>query len=157
MFLLLALLLSSSSIITKNKVGGVCDAFFILSSSVSPRTARYHNPKTSIAYNNVDEEDEEPRAIHKVLVNLPLGIVLEEETGHDGGGVVVVGINDNSNTAKYNSSIMSKVKEGREQINCQHDFICIRDKIISVNDNYLGYCHDPLKGAMRDWTQTGYN
>ena len=135
MFLLLALLLSSSSIITKNKVGGVCDAFFILSSSVSPRTARYHNTKTSIAYNNVNhEDDEESRTIHKVVIDLPLGIILEEETGHDGGGVVVVGINDNSNTAKYNSSIMSKVKQGRERIDCQHDFICIRDKIISVND-----------------------
>ena len=136
MFLLLALLLSSSSIITKNKVGGVCDAFFI-SSSVSPLTARsYHNTKTSIAYNNVNEEDEESRTTHKVLVNLPLGIILEEETfAHDRGGVVVVGINDNSNTAKYNSSIMSKVKEeGREQIDCRYDFICIRDKIISVND-----------------------
>jgi len=109
----------------------ICDAFFI-SSSVS---RRYHNTKTSIAYNNVNhEEDEQPRITHKVLVNLPLGIMLEEEIGHDGGGVVVVGINDNSNTAKYNSSIMSKVKEGREQIDCQHDFICIRDKIISVNE-----------------------
>ena len=136
MFLLLALLLSSS-IITKNKVGGVCDAFF-LSSSVSPWTARsYHNTKTSIAYNNGNEEDEESRTTHKVLIDLPLGIILEEETSsiaHDRGGVVVVGINDNSNTAKYNSSIMSKVKEeGRERIDCQHDFICIRDKIISVN------------------------
>ena len=131
MVLLLSLLLLSS-IITKNKVaGGVCGAFFILSSSVSPRTARYHNTKTSIAYNNVNEEDEESRTTHKVMINPPLGIILEESFG----GVVVVGINDNSNTAKYNSSIMSKVKEeGREQIDCQHDFICIRDKIISVND-----------------------
>jgi len=137
MFVLLSLLLLSS-IITKNKVGGVCVAFF-LSSSVSPRTARYHNTKTSIAYNNVNhEEDEQPRITHKVLVNLPLGIILEEETSFD--GVVVVGINDNSNTAKYNSSIMSKVKEeGRERIDCQHDFICIRDIIISVNDIS---CHD---------------
>jgi len=135
MVLLLSLLLLSS-IITKNKVGGVCDAFF-LSSSVSPRTARYHNTKTSIAYNNVNEEDEESRTTHKVTVTLPLGIILEEESL---GGVVVVGINDNSNTAKYNSSIMSKVKEeGREQIDCRYDFICIRDKIISVNDIS---CHD---------------
>ena len=85
---------------------------------------------------------DEPRTTHKVTIDLPLGIILEEMDATDPSlGVVIIGINDDGNAARYNTDIFSKIKSLHDgnTINCHNDCICIRDKIISVNDTP---CHD---------------
>ena len=81
---------------------------------------------------------DEPRTTHKVTIDLPLGIILEEMDATDPSlGVVIIGINNDGNAAKYNTDIFSKIKSQDHDgntINCRNDCICIRDKIISVND-----------------------
>ena len=74
----------------------------------------------------------EPRTTHKVKVNLPLGLVLEDMDSDPTYGVVIIGINE-GNAAKYNAAVFSRIKSQERNINCRNECICIRDKIMSVN------------------------
>jgi len=78
----------------------------------------------------------ELRSIHKVTINLPLGLVIEEMDSSDPSfGVAIIGINE-GNAAQHNSDTLSNIKSRGGIINDveSENFICIRDKIMAVNE-----------------------
>ena len=113
----------------------VFPAYYPRASSLLSSAPRPSSAAISHYYNHPLDE---PRTTHKVTIDLPLGIILEEMDATDPSlGVVIIGINDNGNAAMYNTDIFSKIKSQDHDgntINCRNDCICIRDKIISVND-----------------------
>ena len=118
--------------ITKHS-SGVC-AFVRL--PTTPYTQYHHNhtPTPSLSLSNSPNHDDEPRTAHKISINLPLGIVLEELDESDPTlGVVVIGINE-GNARQHNANILSQAKSTLStQKNNINECICIRDKIMSVN------------------------
>ena len=91
----------------------------------------------------------EPRTIHEITIQLPLGVTLEEIDSSSSSnvapssGVAIIGIHENGNAAIYNSNIFSKLKptpgNSNSNRNIRNDCICIRDKIMSINGVP---CHD---------------
>ncbi|KAL7539578.1 hypothetical protein ACHAWF_006451 [Thalassiosira exigua] len=82
----------------------------------------------------------EPRTIHNVTINLPLGVVLEDMDADPSYGVTIISISDGGNAAKYNAEIFSQMKsQGRDARTGSLNCICVRDKIMSVNGIV---CHD---------------
>ena len=105
------------------------DALLSLASSSSSQLSASTDPRL------------EPRTIHKVTIDLPLGIVLEEMDDVDPSyGVVIIGISSEGNAATCNANIFSSIKSNENGGKIGIDqCICIRDKIISVNSSP---CHD---------------
>lgn len=106
---------------------------------------------SSSSSTTLNQSSIEPRTIHEVTIELPLGIILEEIDSSSPDpdattppGVSIIGINNNGNAANYNSNIFSKLKSTPENYNniissCRNDCICIRDKVMSINGIL---CHD---------------
>ena len=110
---------------------------------------RHHRTRQLLSSAGSNESFIEPRTIHEVTIELPLGVVLEDmdpspsSTNTAPSGVTIIGIHKNGNAAIYNTNIFSKLKSPRTEntynISCHNDCICIRDKIMSINGVP---CHD---------------
>jgi len=101
-------------------------ALFLAQSSARPTRPLSNDPRV------------EPRTTHIVTVDLPLGIVLEEMDSDPSHGVAIIGISEGY-AARYNAAIYSTIKSQGNTIDCHSDFICVRDKVMSVNGTP---CHD---------------
>lgn len=117
----------------------------------SINTHRRHRTRQLLSSAVSNESSIEPRTIHEVTIELPLGVVLEDmdpsslssSTVTAPSGVTIICIHENGNAAIYNANIFSKLKslptENTYNISCRNDCICIRDKIMSINGLP---CHD---------------
>jgi ferredoxin len=102
------------------------------SSNCKTSLRRYYQHATTIRASSSNEVPDdprtEPRRIYTISVPLPLGLTLEEMGAS--GGVVIVGISPEGNTARLNLDVFSNISQ---YATIQDKCICIRDKIMSVN------------------------